>query len=116
MSTSKRTLKRRSPVAVVLLLATAMIAAGVELLPNWAAGPASASDDGQPDSQPCEESQDELAEDEEIGSGKHAALVGVAIGIEPPAAHGPGIGEPGPQLQADMVLGSTPIRGPPLPA
>ncbi len=114
---SKALMHRGSPLtAVVLLLVTAMIAGGVDFLPVPADGASVADDDRRPDSQPCEESQDESSEDEETASGKHAALVGVAVAIDPPAPHGPGISESDTQLQAKTLDGSSPIRGPPLVA
>lgn len=114
MSASRSIRRRRcSPAAVVLLLATAMIAAGVGSRPVAMSGATVASDDRHSDSQPCEEPQDESSGDEETAAGKHSAIVGAVVSVDPPVAHGPCPAEIPSRLTAGALPDAPPIRGPP---
>lgn len=115
-----RFLTRRgfSPRAVALLMATAMIAAGIGFPAASTTGPIVASDDDQqqPDSQPCEESPEESAEDEESAAGKHAAVLGCSLSLDPPTLACDGGATFSSWLPAGLLASSTPIRGPPASA
>ncbi len=105
-----------SPRAVALLMAMAMIAAGIGFPPVTAAGSVINPDDRQSDSQPCEESPEESAEDEESSSGKHAGVLGISLPLAPPAVIGFGVFAPACRLHAGPLASAAPIRGPPAAA
>jgi ABC-type glycerol-3-phosphate transport system substrate-binding protein len=108
------TLRGCSSRVIALLVALAMIAAGIGFPPVLTADTAaSASDDHHSDSPPCEEPADESAEDQETSAGKHAAIVGVAFSLSPPALQRRSLAEAAAQLPADTLLGFPSIRGPP---
>lgn len=111
------TMRGFSPRAVALLMAMAMIAAGIGFPPVSLAGAAVASaDDQQPDSQPCEESPEESTEDEESSAGKHAAVLGCSLSLDPPAVASPGVASWSPWLPGGLLASAAPIRGPPASA
>jgi hypothetical protein len=101
-----------SPAAIVLLLVTAIVGGGVEILPSPAEGCSIAAEDREPEPQPRAESPEESAEDEESGSAKHAAI-GSAIVIDWPVACGGTLADRPARLSTDARLDAAPIRGPP---
>ncbi len=103
--------------AIALLMAMAMIAAGIGFPPASLAGTVVASaDDQQPDSQPCEESPEESAEDEESSAGKHAAVLGYSLALDPATLASHGVAWFSSWFPAGFLASSTPIRGPPAAA
>ena len=100
------------PAAIVLLLIAAMIGGGLDNGPVPAGGCSIATDDHAPAPQPCEESSDESAEDDDRESTKHAVL-GSAIPLDCPAPRGRKTCDCSARLAAAIRLGAAPIRGPP---
>ena len=105
-----------SPRVVAPLMAMAMIAAGIGFPPVIQAGSSIDTDEQQSDSQPCEESPEESAEDEESSAGKHASILGVALPPARPTVVGFGDCGSSFRLHAGPLASAAPIRGPPAAA
>jgi len=99
--------------AIAVALAASMITAGVGGPPVSCGESSLAGEDQRPDSQPCEEPQEDSSEDEEDTAGKHAAIVGISVSVDPPAARGAGRPVACGLVAGGMLVGVTPIRGPP---
>ena len=105
---------RFSPRLVALLMAMGMVVVGFGLPPVPVDGVVVGAEEQPTDSFPCEETSPELAEDEEVSSGKHAAVSVATLTVDQPANLGLRVVESVPRLQPGFLCGASLIRGPPV--